>query len=121
MCALARDGARGGGASSPRRNTTPTTTRRRSDWRERDDDDARRDQSRRRAWVDVCRVRMYRSHDERSGVDETIGRLRHPGVVMSCDWNASGSVVATTCEDGVVRLWSANLKDGTWCEHAVAE
>ena len=55
------------------------------------------------------------------GSMKTIGRLRHPGVVMSCDWNASGSVVATTCEDGVVRLWSANLKDGTWCEHAVAE
>ena len=55
------------------------------------------------------------------GSMKTIGRLRHPGVVMSCDWNASGSVVATTCGDGVVRLWSANLKDGTWCEHAVAE
>jgi len=51
---------------------------------------------------------------------KTMGRLRHPRRVTSCDWNASGSVIATAAEDGVVRMWSANLKDGAWCEHAVA-
>ena len=65
--------ARRARAAVARRRRDGTRRRRRGDAAigvERDDDDARRDQSRRRAWVDVCRVRMYRSRDEWGGVDE---------------------------------------------------
>ena len=65
--------ARRARAAVARRRRDGTRRRRRGDEAigvERDDDDARRDQSRRRAWVDVCRVRMYRSRDEWGGVDE---------------------------------------------------
>jgi WD40 repeat protein len=56
-----------------------------------------------------------------SGVEDAkeIGRLDHPCEVNSAEWNASGSVIATAAADGVVRLWSANLKDGTWREQTM--
>jgi WD40 repeat protein len=50
-----------------------------------------------------------------------IGRLDHPCEVNSAEWNASGSVIATAAADGVVRLWSANLKDGTWREQTMGQ
>ena len=30
------------------------------------------------------------------------------------DWNSVGNTLATSAEDGRVRLWSANALDGTW-------
>jgi WD40 repeat protein len=57
------------------------------------------------------------------GVEDAkqIGRLDHPCEVNSAEWNASGSVIATAAADGVVRLWSANLKDGTWREQTMGQ
>jgi WD40 repeat protein len=48
------------------------------------------------------------------------GILRHPCEVNNCEWNTSGSIIATAAADGVVRMWSANLKDGAWRENTMA-
>ena len=40
--------------------------------------------------------------------------LSHPAVVRVCDWNAVGDTLATSAEDGRVRLWAANVATGAW-------
>jgi len=44
--------------------------------------------------------------------------LSHPAVVRVCDWNAVGDTLATSAEDGRVRLWAANVATGAWEEQA---
>ena len=47
----------------------------------------------------------------RAALDAT---LHHPARVVGLDWNSVGNTLATSAEDGRVRLWSANALDGTW-------
>jgi WD40 repeat protein len=47
----------------------------------------------------------------RAALDAT---LHHPAKVVGLDWNSVGNTLATSAEDGRVRLWSANALDGTW-------
>ena len=49
-----------------------------------------------------------------------MGVLAHPCEINNCEWNASGSVVATAATDGNIRMWSANMKDGVWREQTKA-
>ena len=57
-----------------------------------------------------------------SGVEmaKEMGVLAHPCEINNCEWNASGSVVATAATDGNIRMWSANMKDGAWREQTNA-
>ena len=52
------------------------------------------------------------------GVASLEATLSHPAVVRVCDWNAVGDTLATSAEDGRVRLWAANVATGTWEEQA---
>ena len=40
--------------------------------------------------------------------------LSHPGPVHDLDWNTVGTTLATSAEDGVVRVWAANMQTGAW-------
>ena len=46
------------------------------------------------------------------GVASLEATLSHPAVVRVCDWNAVGDTLATSAEDGRVRLWAAVAVNG---------
>uniref|UniRef100_A0A2N9FK89 Uncharacterized protein n=1 Tax=Fagus sylvatica TaxID=28930 RepID=A0A2N9FK89_FAGSY len=58
--------------------------------------------------------------DGRLSVEKVALLSGHEGEVWQMEWDMSGMTLATTGNDGVVRLWQSNL-NGVWHEQAVFE
>ena len=68
--------------------------------------------------VDTMGLGGDASLGDAGGVSSLEATLSHPAVVRVCDWNAVGDTLATSAEDGRVRLWAANVATGAWEEQA---
>ncbi|XP_014520091.1 protein SEH1 [Vigna radiata var. radiata] len=59
-------------------------------------------------------------HDGRLPVERVALLSGHQGMVWQMEWDMSGMTLATTGQDGMVRLWQSNL-NGVWHQQAAFE
>nr|BAJ10726.1 WD40 repeat nucleoporin similar to SEH1 [Lotus japonicus] len=59
-------------------------------------------------------------HDGRLPVERVAVLSGHDGMVWQMEWDMSGMTLATTGQDGMVRLWQSNL-NGVWHQQAAFE
>ncbi|CAJ2647504.1 unnamed protein product [Trifolium pratense] len=59
-------------------------------------------------------------YNGRLSVDRVALLSGHYGVAWQMEWDTSGMTLATTGDDGMVRLWQSNL-NGVWHHQAAFE
>ncbi|WJX67087.1 epoxide hydrolase, soluble (sEH) [Trifolium repens] len=70
--------------------------------------------------LSIWHLGLNPDHNGRLSVDRVALLSGHEGAVWQMEWDMSGMTLATTGDDGMVRLWQSNL-NGVWHQQAAFE
>lgn len=70
--------------------------------------------------IGIWQLGLNPDHNGRLPVDRVAVLSGHEGAVWQMEWDMSGMTLATTGNDGMVRLWQSNL-NGVWHQQAAFE